>query len=43
MAAGPSTARAPALENGATPVHRLGEHVFDADRGSRRRRLFLGR
>src|SRR6476659_2746142 len=29
MAAGSSTARAPVLENGATPVHRLGEQVFD--------------
>src|SRR5271156_3851500 len=30
MAAGPSTAREPALEIGATPVHRLGEQIFDA-------------
>src|ERR1017187_3031285 len=30
MAAGPSIARAPALETVPTPVHRLGEHVFDA-------------
>ena len=29
MAAGSSTARAPVPENGATPVHRLGEQVFD--------------
>ena len=29
MAAGSSTARAPVLETGATPVHRLGEQVFD--------------
>jgi phospholipid/cholesterol/gamma-HCH transport system permease protein len=29
MAAGSSAARAPVLEAGAAPIHRLGEHVFD--------------